>query len=108
MRLERLLLAVGLAMTGHAVATPIQVVFAIPGSKSRLGLLMAGNHRGQFQVKRRAAPRRTHRPQAPTMRLNNRPADAKPHAGAVGLSRKEWLEYLLGQLWRKPYTGIGE
>src|SRR5580658_6834783 len=40
------------------------------------------------------------------MRLNDRAADAKPHARAVGLGGKERVEYLFRQLRWKAYAGI--
>jgi hypothetical protein len=67
---------------------------------------MAWTRGGQAHVKGRAPPGGTDCPQAPTMRLNDRSADAKPHAGAVGFGCKERVEYLFRQLRRKPYAGI--
>ena len=71
MRLELLLPAVGLAMTGHAVLTPFLMAVEMLRCKSGLGLSMAWNGGGQVQVKSRAAPRGTNRPQASTVGLND-------------------------------------
>ena len=40
------------------------------------------------------------------MRLNNRPTYAEPHSSAVGLGRKERVEYLFREVRRKSYAGI--
>jgi len=47
MRLELLVLAIGLAMTGHAVLTPMLMEIVILNSKHRLDSSMAGNRGGQ-------------------------------------------------------------
>jgi hypothetical protein len=61
---------------------------------------------GQVHVKSRAALRLSDRPQAPTMRLNDRPADTKPHACAVRFSCEERVKNLFCAFWRKPWAGI--
>ena len=71
MRLELSLLAVDLEMTGRAALTPMLIAVVILSCKSGLGLSMAWSRGGQIQVKSRAAPRGTDRPQAPTVRLND-------------------------------------
>jgi hypothetical protein len=42
------------------------------------------------------------------MRLNDRVADAKSHAGAVRLRSKERIEYLVDLLGGQPYASIAD
>src|SRR5580698_11050763 len=69
---------------------------------------MAWNRDGKAQVKSCTAPAGGLGPQSATMRLNNRPADAQTHAGAVRFRRKERIENLFRELRRKPWTGIAD
>ena len=63
---------------------------------------------GQVDVEDGAAAGGADRPQAPTVRLDDRPADAQPHAGAVRLGRKERIENPFRELRRKPDAGIAD
>src|SRR5271154_3726301 len=45
-------------------------------------------------------------PEPATVSFNNRPADAKPHAGAVFLGRKEGVEYLARLVSWKPNSSV--
>src|SRR4051794_30905151 len=45
-------------------------------------------------------------PQAATMRFNDRAADAKSHAGAVGLCGKECIKDLVGLPRRQTHAGV--
>src|SRR5258705_322473 len=45
-------------------------------------------------------------PQAATMRFNDGAADAKAHAGSVGLGAKEGVEDLFRAVWWQPHAAI--
>src|SRR5260370_15142575 len=45
-------------------------------------------------------------PHAASVRLDDGPADAKPHAGPVRLGSKESIEDLFLLLWRQPYAVV--
>src|ERR1700739_4620911 len=81
--------------------------FAITSSlRHWLDLFLVPYRRGKGELKSCAATMGSGRRQAPTMRLNDRPADAKPHTGAVCFSRKERIEDILRHLRGEPYARI--
>src|SRR5258706_5049302 len=45
-------------------------------------------------------------PQAATMRFDDGAADAKAHAGSMGLGAKEGIEDLLGMMWGQAHAAV--
>src|SRR5258708_17612121 len=70
------------------------------------GVFMGVDVGGQSKVKTCAARRVVGSPQAAAMRFNDGSADAKPHAGAVLVGRKEGLKDLIRLLRRKSHARI--
>jgi hypothetical protein len=77
--------------------------------ESSLGVLYVIPDRGrQGELKSCTPPGGAGGPQAAAMRLNDRPADAKPHAGAVRLGGKKRIEDLVLLLRGKSYAGVAD
>src|SRR6202163_704501 len=63
---------------------------------------------GQGELKSCAPPGGAGGPQAPAMRLNDRPADGQPHTSPVILGRKKCPEDLFRLLRGQSHTGIAD
>jgi hypothetical protein len=60
----------------------------------------------EVEVKCCAAPRGAACPQMTAVGLDNRPANAKPHASAVGFGCKERIKNPFCELRRDPHAGV--
>ncbi len=63
---------------------------------------------GKREIKLRAVRGVSGSPQAATMRLNNRAADRKSDAGAVGFGGNKRIEDLVRLLRSKPNTSVAD